>query len=192
MFVACLTRDQVVVVGRKAVRAHSLNDGKIVWTLPLPEGAFPAGRGILADSRYLLPVTSAGILDIDLARGAVTAEHKSPREVPPGNLIWHRGMVISQSPQVLEVFDERERLIAEVDAALTADSGNAAALVRKGELESAAGRPAAAIAAFRAAHSSAPSPRTKSRLISALLEGVRRNLPNSEELSAELDRMIGP
>jgi hypothetical protein len=101
-------------------------------------------------------------------------------------------MVISQSPQVLEVFDERERLMAEVDAALTADSGNAVALVRKGELESAADRPAAAIAAFRAAHASAPSPRTKSRLISALLEGVRRNLPNSEELSAELDRMIGP
>lgn len=192
MYVACLTGDQAVVVGRKAVRAHSLNDGKIAWTVALPDGAFPAGRGILAQGRYLLPVTSASVLDIDLSRGAVAAEHKSPREVPPGNLIWHRGLVVSQSPQLLEVFDERERLITEVDAALKADSRNTAALVRKGELESAAGHTAEAIVAFRAAHASAPSPRTKTRLISALLEGVRRNLPDSDELSAELDRMIGP
>jgi hypothetical protein len=217
LFVACVTDEHVVVVGRQAVRAQKLDDGEVDWTLELPARplpvdreaerfaaqpdtpprpvavpAFPAGRGVFADGRYFLPVTSASVLEIDLASGTVAAEHKSPRELPPGNLIWHKGRFISHSPTAVEVFDERARLAAEVDARLTTEPRDAAALVRRGDLELAAGRLAEAIAAFRAAHQSAPTPRTKSRLISALVDAVRQNLADSDKFSNELDSLIGP
>jgi hypothetical protein len=107
-------------------------------------------------------------------------------------LIWHKGRFISHGPGALEVFDEKERLSTEVDARLTAEPRDAAALIRQGEIELSAGRLPEAIAAFRAAHESTPTPRTKSRLISALVDAVRQGLVGSDKFSDELDSLIGP
>jgi hypothetical protein len=222
LFVACVTGEWVVVVGRHGIRAQKLANGQVDWTLELPgrvekgdspsldnrravanqrseqgqapfSTAFPAGRGVFAGERYFLPVTSAAILEIDLAAGKIVAEHNSPRELPPGNLIWHMGRFVSHSPTALEVFDERARLSAEVEARLKDEPHDATALLWRGELELATpGRLRDAIGSFRAAHEEAPSARTKSRLISALLDAVRENLDGSERFSAELDSLIGP
>jgi hypothetical protein len=147
---------------------------------------------VYAGERYFLPVTTAAILEIDLATGTVAGEHKSPRELPAGNLIWHQGLFVSQGPASLEVFDEREELVVRVRARLAQDPRDPAALIRHGELELAAGRIAEAITAFRTAHEEARSPRTKSKLVSALLEGVHQKLPEKDALSTELDGLIGP
>jgi outer membrane protein assembly factor BamB len=221
LFVACVTDERVVVVGRQEIRALKPENGERDWTLELPGRkapvdrpvdrtadrsvaltasiqtagpfpALPAGRGVFADGRYFLPVTSAAVLEIDLASGTLVAEHKSPRELSPGNLIWHKGRFISHGPGALEVFDEKERLSTEVDARLTAEPRDATALIRQGEIELSAGRLPEAIAAFRAAHESTPTPRTKSRLISALVDAVRQGLVGSDKFSDELDSLIGP
>lgn len=218
MFVACITDEAVVVVGRSAVRAYRLSDGDVAWTLllsrenpehgvarasadrasadrehpPLMTRTFPAGRGVFTGERYFLPVTSAAVLEFELSTGALAAIHKSPRELAAGNMIWHRGLFLSQGPASLEVFDEREALVDQVRERLERNPRDAEALVRRGELELSAGNVAQAICAFRSAHEAAPSPKTKSRLTGALLDGVRRNLPGHESLSAELDALIGP
>jgi outer membrane protein assembly factor BamB len=191
MFVACMTADLVVVVGRSAVRALRISDGEISWTLPLT-GSFPAGRGVFAGDRYFLPVTSAAVLEIELSTGSLAATHKSPRELPAGNLIWHKGLFVSQGPATLEVFDERETFVDQVRERLDRNPRDAEALLRRGELELSAGHVAEAIAAFRAAHEAARSPKTKSRLIAALLDGVRQDLPGQNSLAAELDTLLGP
>ena len=191
MFVACVTSDLAVVVGRSAVRAHRLHDGEIAWTLPLT-GSFPAGRGVFAGDRYYLPVTSAAVLEIELSSGTLAATHKSPRELPAGNLIWHNGLFVSQGPATLEVFDERETLVDQVRERLEQNPRDAEALLRKGELELSAGHIAEGITAFRAAYAAARSPKTKSRLIAALLDGVRQNLPGQDSLATELDTLLGP
>lgn len=218
LFVACIAADRVVVVGREEVRARKLETGEVGWTLDLPadaafsdfeasrsaapaEGdqpakplrAYPAGRGVFAGDRYFLPMTSAVVLEIDLATGTLAAAHQSPRELPAGNLIWHKGRFVSQGPFALEVFDERGRLSAEVEARLRVDPRDAEALLRRGELELAsAGRLRDAIGSFRAAHEAAPAARTKSRLISALLDAVRQKIDGHEHYSSELDSLIGP
>lgn len=218
LYVAGVTDERVIVVGRQGVRAQKLETGEVDWTLELPgrppaadrvadrwgdrptasppatlAPALPAGRGVFAGDRYFLPVTSAAVLEIDLAAGTLVAEHKSPRELPPGNLIWHRGRFLSHSPLALEAFDERARLSADVEARLKTDPHDAAALLWRGELELAsAGRLRDAIGSFRSAHDEAPSAHTKSRLVSALLDAVRQNLPGSEMFSDELDTLIGP
>jgi outer membrane protein assembly factor BamB len=191
MFVACVTDELAVVVGRSAVRAHRMSDGEIAWTLPFA-GSFPAGRGVFAGDRYYLPVTAAAVLEIELRSGTLAAAHKSPRELPVGNLIWHQGLFVSQGPAALEIFDERETLVAQVRERLDRDPRDAEALLRQGELELTAGHIAEGIAAFRAAYTAARSPKTKSRLIAALLDGVRQNLPGQDSLAAELDALLGP
>jgi outer membrane protein assembly factor BamB len=190
MFVACVTSDTVVVVGRSAIRGHRLSDGEVVWRLVT--GSFPSGRGVFAGERYFLPVTSAAVLEIELSTGTLAATHKSPRELPAGNLIWHRGLFVSQGPAALEVFDERETLVDQVRERLERNPRDAEALLRRGELQLSFGHVADAIGAFRAAYEAGRSPKMKTRLIGALLDGVRQNLPGQEYLAAELDALIGP
>jgi hypothetical protein len=218
LFVACATDEHVVVVSRYEIRAHKLQSGEVAWVLKFPghppsagraptdatahpqspppsapQPAYPAGRGVFTGDRYFLSVTTATILEIDLTAGTLIAEHKSPRELTPGNLVWHQGRFISYGPAALEVFDERERLSADVESRLRANPRDAASLVRRGELElSTAGRLAEAVATFREAHQISPSPRTKARLVAALLDAMRENAPSSDQLSDELDRLIGP
>ena len=196
LFVACATTremgDLAVVVGRRAVRAHRLSDGEIAWTMPLAAGSFPSGRGVSAGDRYYLPVTSSAVLEIELSTGAIAAQHKSPRELPAGNLIWHQGLFVSQGPATLDVFDERESLVDHVRERLERNPQDADALLRRGELELSAGNMNEAIDAFRTAHAAARSPKTKSRLTGALLDGIRREIPGHEALSGELDALIGP
>jgi hypothetical protein len=192
LFVACATGADVVVVGRRQLLALRLRDGAPAWARNFPDTAYPAGRGVSTGTRYFLPVTTASVLEIDLANGTIAAEHKSPRELPAGNLIWHKGLFVSQGPFALEAFDERDALAAAVGARLARNPRDPTALLRQADLHLAAGRIAQAIAAFRAAHETAPSPRTKSKLVSALLAGVQHQLPESDSLSAELDGLIGP
>ncbi len=192
MFVACVTGDLAIVVGRSSIRAHRLHDGEVAWKLPLKADSFPSGRGVFAGDRYYLPVTSAAILEVVLTDGTIAATHNSPRELPAGNLIWHKGLFVSQGPATLDVFDEREDLVEQTRARLDANPRDVGALLRRGELELSAGNLAEAIAAFRTAHAEARSPKTKSRLIAALFDGVRREIPGHEGLAAELDGLIGP
>jgi outer membrane protein assembly factor BamB len=192
MFVACVTSAHVAVAGRRQMLALRLSDGAAAWTRALPGPAYPAGRGVFTGERYFLPLTTASVLEIDLDTGAVAGEFRSPRERSAGNLIWHKGRFISQGPFALEVFDERDGLAASVRERLARDPRDPAALVRLGDLELAGGRIGPAIAAFRTAHETARSPRTKSKLVSALLEGVRRNLLDKDALSRELDGLVGP
>jgi outer membrane protein assembly factor BamB len=192
MLVGCLTSEHAVILGRRQLTALRLADGAAAWTHTYRNKALPAGRGVLAGQRYFLPMTSAAILEIDLATGTLAAEHKSPRELPAGNLIWHKGLFLSQGPFALDAFDEREWLVAHVHEQLERDPRDPDALVRRGELEVSAGRITEAIAAFRAAHESAHSAKTRVRLVSALLEAVRLKLPESEKFAAELDDLIGP
>jgi outer membrane protein assembly factor BamB len=192
LFVACLTGNLVIIVGRRDVQALRLDDGAAAWSRPLPDGAFPAGRGVFAGDRYFLPLTLPFVLEIELAAGNVAAVHKSPRDLPAGNLIWHRGLFVSQGPTVLEAFDERDWLGTDIGERLKRNPRDPEALIRRGELELAAGRLDTALDALRAAHEVAPSPRTKSKLVSALLEGVRLRVPERDAFSAELDGLTGP
>jgi len=192
MFVACLTADLAVVVGRRHVQALRLDDGTVAWNRAFPDSAFPAGRGVFTGDRYYLPLTSATVLEIDLTTGRVAAQHKSTRELSAGNLIWHKGLFVSQGPAALEAFDQRDWLVEDVRQRLQKDPRDSEALIRRGELELAAGRLGEAIADFRLAHEASPSARAKSKFVSALLEGVRQKLPESETLTAELDGLIGP
>ncbi len=198
LYLACVQNKKVVLVGPKSLTALSLADGSPAWPQPLalPKGAEPTGRGVYSGQRYYLPLSSAKVAEIDLAAGKIVRQAASPRGIVPGNLVWHQGAFISQSASYLEVFDELAALERNTREALAKNPEDAAALVRLAQIELAGEtrenvKPlASAIAHLRQAYAISPAPRTRSLLITSLLEGVRRKLTNARELSDALDDLI--
>lgn len=196
LYIAGITDEAIVVVGRSQVWAHRRDDGRPAWNAPvtLPASAFPSGRGVAGRDGYFLPLTNGSVLQIHLRTGSVVGEDRSVREIALGNLIWHKGSFLSLGPDYLQAFDERQAVERQVRERLDRNPADAAALLGRGELELAAGRLHEALATFRQAHAIAPSGRTRSRLTSALLDalrdaGVRRESALQDALSRELDQL---
>jgi outer membrane protein assembly factor BamB len=189
LYVAGITDEAVVVVGRAQVRALRRADGQPAWNAPvtLPASVLTSGRGVTGRDGYFLPTTNGSIFLINLKTGSVLGEIRSAREIALGNLVWHDGSLLSLGPDYLQAFDEREAVERQVRERLERNPADAAAILWRGELELAAGRLDTALAAFRQAHALAPSGRTRSRLTSALLDALRQQGPNRNELSRELD-----
>ncbi|HTI49919.1 MAG TPA: PQQ-binding-like beta-propeller repeat protein, partial [Planctomycetaceae bacterium] len=191
LYVAGITEDSIIVVGRSQVRALRRTDGQPAWNAPvaLPGSVFASGRGVFGQDGYYLPVTNGGILQINLKTGSVVGDYRSVREIAPGNLIWHRGSFLSLGPDYLQAFNERDAVERQVRERLERNPADATALLRRGELELTAGRIDDALAAFRQAHAAAPSGRTRSKLTSTLLDALRTERADRRELSRELDQL---
>ncbi|MBS0260759.1 MAG: PQQ-binding-like beta-propeller repeat protein [Planctomycetes bacterium] len=218
LLVAGLTAERLLILGRQDLRALQPATGEPLWTFDFPampaaagalppvtvvppgtalppatQPVFPAGRGVLAETRYFLPVTSAALWEIDLTTGALVTEHKSPRETLLGNLVWRDGRFISFGPHGLEVFDERDALAQEIATRLQRDPRDVEALLRQGDLAlTTSAGVTAALDSFRTAHEVSPTPRTRARLTSALLTTLRQHPEHTPRYSAELDALLVP
>jgi hypothetical protein len=72
LYVAGVVDGRVILVGRHAVEALSLADGKRVWDKPADLGtASPSGRGIVTQGRLFLPVDVPEVIEIDLRDGSI-------------------------------------------------------------------------------------------------------------------------
>ena len=120
-FLACVDRGVALVVGDRQLTAIELNTGSVAagWPLQLPEGSLPSGRGYHADGQYYLPLNVSGqgeVATIQLDPPAILHRSKWPGGAIPGNLISHRGQIVSQNVDWLESFPQLEPL--ECDAGL--------------------------------------------------------------------------
>ncbi len=110
----CPTGLVLVVVDRQ-LTALELNTGRIAagWPLQLPEGSLPSGRGYHADGQYYLPLNVSGegeVATIQLDPPAVLHRSRWPGGAIPGNLICHRGQLVSQDVDRFESFRQLEPL----------------------------------------------------------------------------------
>jgi len=194
LFVGGASAERVVVVDRAGVTAWNLKDGEPAWPAPIEfrSPSLVCGRGVFTGEAYYVPVSTGAIMQVDVSTGQNVAEHRMIREQLPGNLIWHRNTFISQGPELVQVFDELSAVERGLEGSDKAGARTAPELVRQGDLQLARGEVAAAIETFRAANAAAPGGKARSRLIAALLDGVRLNLPAKAELEAELDRLLLP
>ncbi len=191
LYVACADREKVVLVGRRAVRAVRLADGKPAWdgrTVELP--ATPSGRGFLADKRYFLPLSSAEVASIDLAAGKIVQVSKSRKGDVPGNLICYRGKVISLGAQGMEAYYQLDAALAEIGRRLDADPNDAEALSLRGETRLDAGKPLEAIADFRRAYQLKADLKTRGLLRDTLLEGLQADFAAYRDRHDEIQRLL--
>ncbi|HVU86931.1 MAG TPA: PQQ-binding-like beta-propeller repeat protein [Pirellulales bacterium] len=193
LYVGCVHEDKVLVIGRNSLRALALRDGSSCWneaSLPLPVGSIPTGRGFFNGKRYHLPLSTAEVAAIDVTTGQIVARSKSRTGTVPGNLICHRGAVISQSVDVIERFDQRDDLWQQIGAAIEADPKDAAALARRGELLLDEGNFRKATEDLRTSFDIAPDARTRDLLVDALLEGLRADFPAYRDQLADIEKLI--
>lgn len=191
LYLAGVTQGRVLVAGRKQFRALSLADGgRELWRV---ETGTPSGRGALAEGVYYLPVKEGAVCAIDVRRGAVTARARSHGGGAPGNLLFHREELLSQTATQVTSYPLLRARLARVAERLVANPRDPAALTERGVLRSDQGDLAAAVADFRAALANDPPgdllPRTHVRLHDVLAQLIGADFLAGEKYLDEYRRL---
>lgn len=98
---------RAVLIGPKGCRALDVKDGKEAWRLPV---GVPSGRGAFVKGLYYQPLKRGAkslrpeIVALDVAAGKIAGRWLIESAEPPGNLIAHRGQLISQSVLTIALF----------------------------------------------------------------------------------------
>lgn len=133
LYLAGIYQGKVLIVGKNAVRALDLKDGRQLWYLPT--GDVPSGYGVASKNVYYVPLKKGEILAVDVEKGVVKAHNRAATgDVTPGSLVLYEGAVISQNALEVAAFPQ---LIARLDEARKksqADPENLEKLVAYGEL----------------------------------------------------------
>ncbi|MFM8413218.1 MAG: PQQ-binding-like beta-propeller repeat protein [Planctomycetota bacterium] len=113
--------DRLLVVDAGGVEALDLGTGKRLWDRRLGDGVRPSGRGILTPRALLLPSDGPGVLEIALDDGSIVGRSAGRGGGIPGNLVAHRGEVISRGVDSLDVFHQDAALEGRIETARTSD-----------------------------------------------------------------------
>jgi len=176
LYVAGVHDGKVAVVDRAGVWAVGLDDGKPAWPheiVEYPGGALPSGRGLMADGRYHLPLSTAEVVAIDLEHGRLAARCRSPEGVVPGNLVGCRGHVLSQGIDGLRRFDLVSTRKQQLADQLQQRPDDPQAMFELGKAVLSDGQHTEAIDLFRRALKIKPDPPCEAMLTEALLDGLR-------------------
>ncbi len=174
LFIGGVDRGNVLLVGSQSVQALRLSDGGNAWkqeSVSLPAGALPAGQGYLSDGRYYLPLTSGQIAEIEMATGEITTGEPANSDVVLGNLICYRGSIISQSPLLLDKFEQLDLLQKRTEAALAKNPDDTSALRELAEIKGTAGEKAEAVQLLKHARELAPDDALTQEMLVELLLG---------------------
>ncbi|MFO0788508.1 MAG: PQQ-binding-like beta-propeller repeat protein [Pirellulales bacterium] len=176
LFVAGVDHGTVLVVGSQGMQALQLSDGAPAWmdeTVSLPSGVLPAGQGYTSDGRYYVPLTSGQVAAIEYATGKITNDDPANPGISLGNLICYRGSVVSQSPLVLDKFEQLELLQKRTESAIAQNPNDASALRELAEIKTAAGDKPEAIRLLKQAIKLAPDDAVvQELLVDALLSSL--------------------
>ena len=139
LYVAGGYGDRLVLVGADSVAAFGLSDGETAWVHRLrPADGRPCGRGVATLGRFHLPLSSGQICTLDLADGKVTGRTYLPETsgggAVLGNLVMSRGLVLALGPEGLTGYEQREALVARIQAALERDPADGWGLLKQSEL----------------------------------------------------------
>ncbi len=156
---ACADGERLLLVGNRQLKALWLNDGKPAWrkdSLALPRGVLPSGVGFLSEGKYHLPLTSAEVIAVSLSEGRIISRAASRDGAALGNLICHRGTVISQNGVYLDCFDQIDTLRKRSEQRLAKQPNDVDALRTLGEVAYNEGRLSEALSLLERAYRASP------------------------------------
>jgi outer membrane protein assembly factor BamB/tetratricopeptide (TPR) repeat protein len=193
---------RVLLVGKKSCRALGLADGKPLWTV---ETGLPSGRGVAEGAVYFLPLKEAAhtgepeVCAVDVEHGRVIAHTPSRKKEVPGNLLFHEGMVVSQTLGEVAVYPQVKVKLRQIDGLLDKDPHDPRALLERGELKLSEGDRPGAVTDLRAALETKPSAEVRDKaqaeLFDALSELLQTDFAGGEKYLGEyetLSRWEGP
>ncbi len=197
LFIACADDERVVLVGSHHARALKVLDGKAAWPQPdvrlgvvsLGEGAAASGRGFRAGGYYYLPVGKAGVAVLDVQSGRLERIAKSREGNMPGNLIRHKGKVISQGLDGLKSYYELGTLKRRVDSILAKQPQDARALALQGEILIDQNKRKQAVDSLRRSYEQIGGARTEWLLRETLLDGLAEEFAEYRQNAAEIEKL---
>jgi outer membrane protein assembly factor BamB/tetratricopeptide (TPR) repeat protein len=197
VYVGGVTRDLVLVVGKRSCRALSLNQGQVAWTL---DTGLPSGQGQVVDGTYYLPLKESAqnkdpeVCSIDLAKGRIIAHIRGANKDVPGNLLFRDGFVVSQTPTELAIFPQLAAVLEEIDARLKKNADDPVGLLTRAELRLDKGDLKGAVEDLRKARDGKPDAavlkRIRTRLYEALTELLKRDFPAGEPFLKEYEELL--
>jgi outer membrane protein assembly factor BamB/tetratricopeptide (TPR) repeat protein len=186
---------KVLVVGKKTVRALTLNKGETLWSL---ETGMPSGQGVASGDIYYLPIKSnkdkePEIAAIDIDNGRFHAHTRSRKKEVPGNLVFFEGTVISQSIGDIVAYPQLKAKLAQIDALIAKNPNDPVGLAERGDLRLDRGDLQGAVEDLLASLKNTPpddlKPKVRAKLFETLTEFLQRDfnaaekyVPNYEEL----------
>jgi outer membrane protein assembly factor BamB/tetratricopeptide (TPR) repeat protein len=195
-YLAGVFAGRVVIVGRKSVRALSLDKGEPLWTV---DTGMPSGQGVASENVYYLPLQAAGqskepeICAIDVEKGVVVAHTKSRKKEVPGNLLFYEGDVISQTATDVVAFPQLKVKLAEIDELITKNPDDPAGLTERGVLRLDEGNLPGAIEDLDKALKNHPDPKTEERgrakLFETLTEYFQRDFDRAERYLSRYEEL---
>lgn len=199
LYLAGIYSGNVLIVGQRQTRALDLKTGAVRWNLPT---GVPSGRGIASQFVYYLPVKAGDlkssdggeVWSIDVRSGKLLARSRSKLEVP-GNLVFHGGEMISQSPLTIVAYPQLDAREREITARLDKNPEDAGALALRGEMRLYRGLLPDAVTDLRKALTFAsigPAEKAMARekLFDALYETLDKDFINNEKLLPELEQLV--
>ena len=190
LFVACVHKGKIIVVGKSQVRAITLADGKPAWTEPLKLDAdMPTGRGFCTGNAYYLPLTNQQLAKIDLDEGKIVSRAKT--EIDLGNAVCYKDQLVAQSAQHVASFFLTEPLLAWIDDTLQKDPENPKAMSLKGQVLLQEGKRNESLDLLRRAVAKNPSDlAARSLLVKVMISLLRDDFATNFALAEELDQLV--
>jgi outer membrane protein assembly factor BamB len=112
-----VTDARVLTVGDTAAEATDLATGRPLWNRGLGDGVRPSGRSLLTPQSLLVPCDAAAVIEIAVADGRILGRSAARGGRIPGNLVAHRGEVISRGVDSLDVFHQEAVLDERIETA---------------------------------------------------------------------------
>jgi outer membrane protein assembly factor BamB len=191
LYIGCVDEGTILIIGRGLVRGVKLSDGSPAWpqaSVELPAGALPSGRGFFNNGVYYLPLSTAEVVSIEVATGKLQRS-LSRRGSVPGNLVCYKGAVISQSPQMVERFEQLDVQQQRVAEKLKQNPDDPTALAEQAEILLDSGKLAEAVAALRRSYDQTNDPQTRTMLVESMLEGLRSDFAAHRAWTNEVERL---
>jgi outer membrane protein assembly factor BamB len=194
LYVGCVHRDTVLVVGKTSCRALNLETGEVLWRKATGS---PAGQGIAAGSIYYLPLKGGSILalNLDTPGESVRLEARGAK-ADLGNLVFHGGTLWSQSATELTALTPLTTQLARLEDRLRRAPGDPSLLYERGRLHLDRGDLTAAAADLHDALTHNPPAAlrvsVRDRLFAALTQLLQRDFPAAEKYLDEYRALCRP
>jgi len=172
-----VTDQRVIVVADAAVEALDLASGRRLWRKPLADLGRPSGRSLMTPTSLLLPLDTPEVVEIEIADGRIKARCPSRGGLIPGNLVPHRGELVSRGVDSLDVFHQEAALDSRIEAAERTVPGRPWAAYWRGQLAVEHGDVAAGLELVRSAVDTAGFRAPPGGLDATLVRALARDFP---------------
>ncbi len=190
-----VSEGSALIVSQHHLAAYSVRDGKSLWTCPFSRGTQPSGRGVLTSERAFIPLNNGELMSAALDSGKAQRLAVPDDVAPLGNLVMHRGLVVSLGADGLTAFRQEAALWTEIQQRKTENAIDEAALLSEAEIHLANRRETEALRVLRQITPQQLSPELHSRLHDGLVQGlvevIRQHPLQCETEIAELERLAG-